>query len=421
MEADIGMRVTRQSRGPLFCVGACVLLSGIGLVISLYLMQRSIRLSNPDDSTASDVCSSTFGVSCDATLQSSMSRQIGIPLAGWGVVFYGVLTFQFLLAIWLRDQCFDALLTFAAISSLFALLASTLLLLPMLLGIVAVCPFCLLLHAINAIMPFAILGAIGPPRQRILACLASSVRFCIGRDEDSGRSKWQAAILLCPMFLGLVLYQLIIIWEMRSHSDYEQQLWQKIVAHKNQVPLDLPTGANTPRLGPETAPVQLVVFSDFRCESCRRFTLILDALHAEFPEGLCISFRHYPADPTCNSFVSNAGRKGACEAAQWAEAARHQKQFWPLHDWLFRSTDAPDRDKLRVVVEQLGMQWDQFISDADGSATRERIIQDIELAHKLKVDATPTVFLNGVRVKDLRHEFLRGLISLELADNPGSR
>ena len=56
------------------------MLRGLGRFISAYLLHRHFELIG-----GADGCSALFGFGCDEALQSDLSYQFGLPLAGWVV------------------------------------------------------------------------------------------------------------------------------------------------------------------------------------------------------------------------------------------------------------------------------------------------------------------------------------------------
>jgi hypothetical protein len=48
------------------------------------------------------------------------------------------------------------------------------------------------------------------------------------------------------------------------------------------------------RMGPETATVTIVEFSDFQCPFCRRAAPTLRALRLRYPHNVAVVYRHYP-------------------------------------------------------------------------------------------------------------------------------
>ena len=92
-----------------------------------------------------------------------------------------------------------------------------------------------------------------------------------------------------------------------------------------------------------------------------------------------------------------------CGAARAAEAARLQggnEAFWRAHDLLF---DRARRGLLkeldyRRVAEELHLDPDRFVADAESQDVARRIREDTDLAQSLGVTTTPAVFVCGRRV-----------------------
>ena len=69
---------------------ACILAVVVGLIMSGLLLAVVFELGSDPYGTF-DICAAVFGSSCDAALTRSTSWQLGIPLAGWGVIYYATL------------------------------------------------------------------------------------------------------------------------------------------------------------------------------------------------------------------------------------------------------------------------------------------------------------------------------------------
>ncbi len=78
--------------------------------------------------------------------------------------------------------------------------------------------------------------------------------------------------------------------------------------------------------GPVDAPVSIIEFGDFGCSSCRFWHNqgIKGQIQAEYGEQVHFVFRHFP--------VITANSPKAAEAAQ---CAGDQGQFWEYHDYLY--------------------------------------------------------------------------------------
>src|SRR5207244_1992078 len=68
-------------------------LVGVGWLASGYLLLRAFELGRGAPIARVDLCSMVFGVGCDARLLGPMSSQLGVPLAGWGFVYFPLLGF----------------------------------------------------------------------------------------------------------------------------------------------------------------------------------------------------------------------------------------------------------------------------------------------------------------------------------------
>ncbi|MHC4973994.1 MAG: vitamin K epoxide reductase family protein, partial [Planctomycetota bacterium] len=69
----------------------------VGLLVSEYMFLRTLWLIADAAPQAIDLCSAVFGGSCDATLKVAPTL-FGIPLSGWGVVFFGTLILLLVIA-----------------------------------------------------------------------------------------------------------------------------------------------------------------------------------------------------------------------------------------------------------------------------------------------------------------------------------
>ena len=75
----------------------CVTLIALGLAVSGYLLFRHFTLIGDQALLPDDFCSTVFGAGCDGALKSSLAVQLGLPLAGWGLVYFGTLAALLLL------------------------------------------------------------------------------------------------------------------------------------------------------------------------------------------------------------------------------------------------------------------------------------------------------------------------------------
>jgi protein-disulfide isomerase len=174
-----------------------------------------------------------------------------------------------------------------------------------------------------------------------------------------------------------------------------------------RVPLIVPT---------EGAKVLIVDFSDFQCPYCSQawITLkpIIDRFNATQPNTVRLVMRDFPLDSKCNSGVQGGGpHPQACEAAVAVRLAPPAKREM-FEDYLFHNQPAFSPENIRKWAREIGGVTD---FDAKYASTIEAVKGDIAFGHTLQVKATPTMFINGVKVEGvLAPQYLDAAIKLEL-------
>jgi len=140
-----------------------------------------------------------------------------------------------------------------------------------------------------------------------------------------------------------------------------------------------------PSYGPQDAKVLIVLFSDYQCPACRRATQATHQISAEFPGEVRIEVWQHP-------LAMHHKAEGAAEAAV---AAQKQGKFWEMHDMIFQNQDSLEVADLEQHAQDLGLNMDQFRSDMNDPAVKERIRQESALADALGAAATPGFLING--------------------------
>ncbi|MDQ3008706.1 MAG: DsbA family protein [bacterium] len=148
--------------------------------------------------------------------------------------------------------------------------------------------------------------------------------------------------------------------------------------------------------GPAEAKVTIVEFSDLQCPACRAVQPLLAQILAEYPDDVRLVYRHFPLI----SIHANAQ-----PAAQASEVALAEGKFWEFHDLLFERQlewEALSNDEVKQkfgdYAAELGIDKESFIARIESEAARSAVSQDVGLANQLRVDSTPTFFLNGQKV-----------------------
>ena len=394
-----------------------LVLIGLGSAASGYLLVRSWDLMAGGAMGRLDVCSTVFGRGCDATLQSASSWQLGIPLAGWGIVYYCTLAALLALSWWLgaafRAEALLAALLLAALGAGISLLLAGL----VLVGWAPHCPLCLIVQLANLALVPALKKASGLTVRELRELAGGGCRYLLGRTAAAESSApWKVVGFFAAALVGVVAYQWVFVETAlrRSAASAGVTPEQALREYQSAARQDLVIDATDPRLGPPDAPVQLVVFISFQCPACADLARSLRPLPEEFGPRLCLAVKHFPLSSACNPALRVDKQPRACEAARAAVAAQAQGQFWPMHDALLKA-DLSAEDALPRIAREAGLDLARFKADLAVPATAAKVQSDVELARRLGVAETPAVFLNGRRVQHFSPEVLRFLIVHELA------
>ena len=146
--------------------------------------------------------------------------------------------------------------------------------------------------------------------------------------------------------------------------------------------------------GPKDAPVTLVEFGDYQCPSCGFFApLVLEVLK-RYPTQVRLEFHHFP-------LISI--HQWAMPAALAAEAAGEQGKFWEMHDLIYENQAKWSRlpnpeSEFLVFAGRLGLNANLFMQAMRSPDTQQRILQDVVRAQEMKVNETPTFFINGQKL-----------------------
>jgi protein-disulfide isomerase len=163
-----------------------------------------------------------------------------------------------------------------------------------------------------------------------------------------------------------------------------------------------------PVLGPDTAPITIIEFSDYECPYCRKWHVeVWPQLQAEYPDQIRLVFRDFPL----TSIHANA-----IPAAAAANCAREQEQYWEFNELLFSNRYSLSKSSYQLYAEELGLDMTAFNECLDSGRYNDEVQADFDFAAGLGVRSTPTFFVNGIPVVGAQpFEVFADLIEKELA------
>lgn len=151
--------------------------------------------------------------------------------------------------------------------------------------------------------------------------------------------------------------------------------------------------ADSPSVGPATAPVTIVEFADFECPVCRQLHDVLQQLLPKYPQVRFV-FKDYPIEQI-HPWARTAALAGRCAYQQ------DHKAFWKMYDMLYGNQDVISAenawDKMLDFAGQIGLNGDTFKSCMASPEAGKTIDASVANAKLLDVNSTPTLFINGRR------------------------
>ena len=141
-----------------------------------------------------------------------------------------------------------------------------------------------------------------------------------------------------------------------------------------------------PALGPSSAPVTVVEFSDFQCPFCQRVAPTLKKLRETYGDKVRVVWKDFPLTQI---------HPEAFKAGEAAHCAGEQGKYWEYHDRLFANQQALQPDSLKKYAADLGLDAAKFNACLDTSKYGDRVREGVVQGSRLGVSSTPTLYING--------------------------
>jgi protein-disulfide isomerase len=352
-----------MTRRPALVAAALLAATGAALALVLVWQHRQAHAG------IASFCTISEYVDCDRVATSRFSVVVGLPVAVWGVLGFGL---AFLLSLAglsprRRREGWPAGLLFLVAAAASA--ASIALALVSELAIGALCLLC----AGSWLVAFGLLAAAWR------ACQPEGVAAAVRGDCAVLRERplLAAALLLAAGSLVALV------------AARYPRYWERRVARAPAGPV-VPAPATPPASGP----LVVVEFSDYECPFCAKAHEETKALLAGRADVTLVR-RHFPLDSECNPAVRRRIHPRACELARAGICAEEQGKLPAMDDALFRNQAA--RRPVEEVARSVGVDLAALQRCLAAPATEARLRADIEAAVRAGLDATPTYVVQGRR------------------------
>ncbi len=344
---------------------AAALLSAVGLVLSGILVRQHAAAHLG----IASACNINEFVNCDRVATSAYSVFLGLPVAVWGLLGYGLLLILSILGLgprrshasWPAGLLFVGAAAAAVVAVVLATLSEV--------RIGALCLYC----AGSWVVSFALLAAAWR------ACRPGGIAAAV-RDDFALLGSRPALTLGTAIAMAA-----LVAVAARAQPRY----WEK--PPTPPVPLaKVVTGLPAPAAGP---PV-IVEFSDYECPFCAKAHFELKALLETRPDVRLVK-RHFPLDPTCNPMMKRAMHPDACALARAGICAEAQGRLAEMDDALFGNQQA--KRPVTDLAMDVGLDLARFRDCLASPETSRRLGDDIATGVQIGLKATPTYVVNGVQ------------------------
>ncbi len=340
-------------------------LAAAGLVLALLLVREHARAH----AGAVGFCTLGEFVNCDRVATSRYSVVLGLPVAVWGALAYG-LALALALAGLLRSrphETWPAGLLFV----LGALATATAVVLALVseLAIGALCLLCAGSWVVSAAL-FASAWRATRPRGPLAAVRA-----------DLGLLRARPARTAGLVLGGFAAVALVAA----TYPRY----WEK------KPPPQRAARAVPAAPAASGGPVVVVSFSDYECPFCAIAHEETKQILASRPDVKLVK-KHFPLDSACNPAVRRAIHPNACTLAAAAVCAEEQGKLGPMDDALYQNQKA--KRPLEELARAVGLDVSAFRECLRAPSTQRRLEADVTAGMSVGVRATPTYVVNGVQL-----------------------
>jgi protein-disulfide isomerase len=159
-----------------------------------------------------------------------------------------------------------------------------------------------------------------------------------------------------------------------------------------EVPVVKINTAGFPFKGPAEAPVTIVEFADYQCPHCKAAAPLMREVLKRHAGKVRVVFIDFPIN---RSGISRLVAKGAVCAEQ-------QGRFWDFHDLAFDNQASLTVSAPTSLAAQLGLDKVAFESCYQSQSPERKVASAEAEAERLGLKSTPTIFVNGQRLRSVR-------------------
>jgi protein-disulfide isomerase/uncharacterized membrane protein len=375
-----------------------IILAAAGIGICLYLYSLHVALLMGEIKSG-PLCGADGGLGCQSVASGPYSSMMGLPLASWGAVFYSALVLLGLGGVIFWRDSGGVYLRWAFCLAVLGLAFDLYLAYTMIFRIQAVCWLCISTYVINfVIILMLVKGVWKEPKPRApLRAIFPGAKDAQGIDlyyRNAIKGLLIGGILFASV-VGLAGSQFIS----KSLTGDDRARLEKLKEQLAKQKIRAVVADNRPVMGSDDGPVTVVEFSDFLCPYCAKASKYLKLAESSNHDTARFIFRHYPLDTSCNRNLRSNVHPGACLLAEGSVCAAEQNKFWEYHDIAFETKGKITRSVVTDMASNIGLDASAFKSCLNSGRGLKVVNEDIDAAFRAGVKSTPTLFINGRRLR----------------------
>lgn len=385
----------------------------LGVIASNYTLLHHYQLKKYGRTNS--ICNLNQYFSCDKVASTQFSELLGIPLGAFGLAYFGSLI---CLLLFFKSQFRKNYFLYA----ITGVLVSAILFSISFFKIHAMCISCMSIY--------------------LLTVIQFLIYLTVRKLDQAAFLNWPAAkgmAVAAALTIGILIgYKIAegpyknFLFDPRNAIRVENFIIRLGYRKKANLPIQLGEEKGLPSdiwIGNKSAKITVVEFIDHMCPSCHDFAPIMEQFIQEYQGRVLVVLKQFPTEPNCNRYVERGGHEGACASAQLALCAWKKNRYWEFQKTLFSevktlqkkdpSQIGPPSPAYITSAQKFGLTEKEILDCLHDSVQMEKIHQDIELAHRMRIAGTPLVYVNGYQFRDTEaYEYLKYQVDLLLKQLP---
>ena len=356
----------------------------VAVAFHAYLLHEHLELRF-GEITGASLCNLSATWNCAAVSASQYSEILGFPVALLGV-FANVVLLVFIAWYALADDdkagtARASILTLGTIIAIASIVMG---------GISSLilhryCPFCFGAYILSFIMVACIWMAMGRSGEKIQGGFAVPIVIC----------------LIALLGVKITSDELVSSYNSGNLADLAKakaQEWKTAAPVAINTLEPLVEGASA-----EASKFTIVEFADFRCSHCKHAAPVLHAFVRSHPDAR-LEFLAWPLDGECNTAITGANGASCLLARTVYCAQKTGGNGWAAHSYVYENQEKymtvdSVRGALPAIAEAAGVPSDRLIACADSAETKSTIEKQAAIGTALKLEGTPTVYVNGKKLE----------------------